>query len=315
MKVGLIGLGRWGKIHLKNLLSLPDLFQVSLLCTRHSRPVAEQIPGIRYTDQWQQVVDSEVEAVVLAVPPHHHEELIRACILAGKAVLVEKPLAPTLAETQRIHDFVSSSGVPVLVDHIQLFNPLYQAAKEALRADGETPSHIICETTAPGPFRSYLSTPWDWLPHDLSLCLDLTGNPPVKVEHFRASPLPGPRHADRFHLELSLGADCRADIYVNAVSLHKNRRWQCFGEHHVYGFEERPGSKAATKAEWSLTERDQLPPEWSPRQQEIVTNQAISPLEQVLRCFHQGVAEGGGEKFGTDLALSIAQVCDQLNEV
>ena len=94
--------------------------------------VAEPI-GARVTaDPHQLITDSEVEAVLIASHDATHPEFIRACVAAGKPVLCEKPLAPTLEESAALLVEIGSQAALVSLGFMRRFDPGYVALKAAI---------------------------------------------------------------------------------------------------------------------------------------------------------------------------------------
>ena len=136
-RLGLIGVGRWGKVYLRTLASLSDRCRLSGLCTSNPENADGLGPSVTVTPDWRALVQSDCDAVIIATPPATHAQIVEACLEAGKPCLVEKPLCLDVATAERLHRRVQASGVPVLVDHTQLFSPAYQALREAVVRGGE----------------------------------------------------------------------------------------------------------------------------------------------------------------------------------
>jgi predicted dehydrogenase len=89
--------------------------------------------GARFVaDPLEAAVDPEVAAVVVCTPEHLHVEPALAAIDAGKAVAVEKPLAHSVEDAERIRDHARARSVPLLAGHILRFEPRYAAARRAI---------------------------------------------------------------------------------------------------------------------------------------------------------------------------------------
>jgi predicted dehydrogenase len=91
--------------------------------------------GARFVaDPLEAASDREVGGVAVCTPEHLHVEPALAAIDAGKAVMVEKPLAHSVEDAGRIRDRARERGVPVLAGHILRFEPRYAAARRAIEA-------------------------------------------------------------------------------------------------------------------------------------------------------------------------------------
>ena len=87
-----------------------------------------------YTDYKAMLCAEQLDAVVVAVPARLHEEVALAAVEAGCAVLVEKPLAPSLAEGRRLVDAAAAAGVKLMPGHVERFNPALQELVRRVRA-------------------------------------------------------------------------------------------------------------------------------------------------------------------------------------
>jgi predicted dehydrogenase len=135
--VAVVGLGFMGSRWARALAEHPlaDVRAVSDVREELGRETAERLGARFVRDGLDAADDPEVEAVVVCTPEHLHVEPALAAIAAGKAVLVEKPLAHTVEDAVRIRDRAAERGVPVLAGHILRFEARYAAARRAIEAD------------------------------------------------------------------------------------------------------------------------------------------------------------------------------------
>jgi predicted dehydrogenase len=134
--VAVVGLGFMGSRWARVLAEHPSarLAAVSDVRAEVGREMAERL-GVRFlAGALEAVSDSEVDAVVVCTPEHLHLEPALAAIEAGKALLVEKPLAHTIEAAEQIRDRADELGVPVLTGHILRFEPRYAAVRAAIDA-------------------------------------------------------------------------------------------------------------------------------------------------------------------------------------
>ncbi len=129
--VGIIGAGSFGERHAQALAALDD---VRLVAATRTNPAAlaeftARYGGRGYTDYHALLADPAVEAVVIATPHHLHTGAVETAARAGKHILLEKPMAPTLAECDRILAAADQAGVPLIT---------YPAGK----ADGAHPGRV-----------------------------------------------------------------------------------------------------------------------------------------------------------------------------
>ena len=105
MRFGLIGFGAWGKLHAEAIRKAPGAELAAIACASEASAQAarEAYPQARVHRDWRALVaDPSLEAVDIVVPNHLHAEIAIAALDAGKDVLLEKPMASTIAECERI---------------------------------------------------------------------------------------------------------------------------------------------------------------------------------------------------------------------
>ena len=102
---GVIGLGWFGEVHADNLAEMPDI-ELTALCTRRPERLTEIADRLgvekRYTDYHQLLADPDVDAVSVTTHFYDHRQITIDALRAGKHVLLEKPMAPTVADCDRI---------------------------------------------------------------------------------------------------------------------------------------------------------------------------------------------------------------------
>jgi predicted dehydrogenase len=171
VRLGLVGAGRWGFRIAETLRSLPGV-ELAAISSRHA-PSFDR-GGALWFERWQDLVGSgRCDGVVVASSPDTHVAIALGALDAGLAVMIEKPLALSLAEARRLANDVASRVAPavVLVDHIHLFARAYEAMKSRLRSPVTEIRSYGCSFE---PWRPYSSL-FDYGPHDVSMVLDLAG--------------------------------------------------------------------------------------------------------------------------------------------
>lgn len=132
MKILLIGLGRWGKNHLRVWNELnQDLYIAEKFESQHSLCELYKIDKNKITTDYKQFLD-KVDAVSIVTPTDSHFEIIKDCINAGKDVFVEKPVCMTSAEAKIINDMVKQNQTILQVGHIFRFNPVSSYIKNKI---------------------------------------------------------------------------------------------------------------------------------------------------------------------------------------
>ncbi len=137
IRFGIIGLGRFGEVHCQALANLPGV-EILALCTR-TKSRLEEFGGRfsvdrLFTDYRELLADPQVDAVSVVTMWDQHAEPAIGAIEAGKHVFVEKPLASTVADCDRIVNAAARSASACMVGHICRFNPRFAAAKREIEA-------------------------------------------------------------------------------------------------------------------------------------------------------------------------------------
>jgi predicted dehydrogenase len=174
-----IGCGYWGPNLLRAFASLPDC---AIRWVAEPRPerqeyVRANLPQVKVTSSWGEAIgDPEVQAVVIASPAATHLELARAALLAGKHVLVEKPLAMSVAGVDELAGLAAERGRVVMVGHTFLYNSAVRRTRELIAAgDLGDLYYLYTQRLNLGQVRSDVNVWWNLAPHDVSILLYLLG--------------------------------------------------------------------------------------------------------------------------------------------
>ena len=184
IKIGLVGYGHWGPNYLRNLQFL-DNVEVALVCDQNAKSLGKihkQYPHIKTVTEFLSVLDSSVDAVIIATPAATHYELSQKCLKAGKHVLVEKPLALEVEEASELVQLARDSRRTLMVGHTFLYNPAIQKMKAFVDQGILGKIYYLQATrTHLGLIRNDVSAVWDLAPHDVSIFSYLLGKEPKKV--------------------------------------------------------------------------------------------------------------------------------------
>lgn len=185
MKVAVIGVGSMGRNHARvySELAEAELVAVSDADSKQAESIAEKFGAHAYTDYHELLEKEKPDAVSIAVPTVLHEEVGIAALEAGAHVLMEKPIAATVEEGQRLIAKAQSLGRQLMVGHIVRFNPAIQALKQKLAA-GELGRifQVFCRRAGPFPARIRdVGVVVDLAPHDVDLMRFLTDADPIRV--------------------------------------------------------------------------------------------------------------------------------------
>ncbi|NPV06500.1 MAG: Gfo/Idh/MocA family oxidoreductase [Anaerolineae bacterium] len=131
---GVIGVGTWGEMHARVYSAFPGvrLVAVSDLDEARGREVADR-DGAAYYRDYRELLDREdIHAVSVVTPDHTHTGIATDAFEAGKHVLLEKPMAQSVAECERIIAASKRAGKKLMVDFHNRWNPPFYKAKRAI---------------------------------------------------------------------------------------------------------------------------------------------------------------------------------------
>ncbi len=220
LHIGLIGRGRWGKNIEATLASFEDV-RVSNIERGAEMP-------------------HDLDGVCIATPSTTHATISLPYIEKGIPTFIEKPLTTSLADAERLRDAARASGALIHVGHIQLYNPAFQAIMKILPELGTLRS-IVCEGMNNSP-RTDSSVLWDWLPHDLSMAIELLKREPEGVEAWVA----GEPHASLAITKFHFGDTLLMSV-MSAELPTKRRVVTSTGEKGVLIFDDRAERKLTLK--------------------------------------------------------------------
>jgi len=163
LRVALVGMGRIGRVHLQALSTArqADVIGVYDLNQDLARERA-QAANVRLFASWQEVLsDPDVQCVGILLPHDLHEQYAVEALEAGKHVVCEKPLAPTLGECDRMLAAATRCGRKLSPVHNRVFSPAIEKMREIVHQDsiGEV---FLAQTTgfeAPPTVQTWLATP------------------------------------------------------------------------------------------------------------------------------------------------------------
>ena len=132
---GVIGLGWFGEVHADNLAEIPEI-ELAALCTRRPERLNEigERLGVnrRYTDYRELLADTEIDVVSITTHINDHRDIAIDALRSGKHVLLEKPMAPTVADCEQIVEVANNAKGFFMVGHICRFDPRVTIAKQAI---------------------------------------------------------------------------------------------------------------------------------------------------------------------------------------
>lgn len=182
-RTAVVGCGQWGKNLVRNFAELGALRTACDNDPLKLAPLRARYPEITLTSSFPETLkDDEVAGVVIATPAGSHYALAKEALLAGKDVLVEKPLALKAAEGRELVELANRQSRILMVGHLLRYHPALVKLK-ALIDEGKLGKlyYIYSNRLNLGRFRTEENILWSFAPHDLSAILHLLGEVPTSV--------------------------------------------------------------------------------------------------------------------------------------
>jgi predicted dehydrogenase len=223
LRVAVVGVGHLGRHHARLFAAADGVELVAVVDNAPGRAaeIAGQYGG-EALEHWRDL-HGRVDAVSIAVPTESHAEIAVGCIEAGAAVLVEKPIASSVADATRIVDAGARHGVVCAVGHSERFNPAVIAARPHL-AD---PRFIEIHRLGAFPDRSLdVDVIFDLMIHDLDLLLATVESEVVGIEAVGVNVLT-PK-TDIANARLRFASGCIANLTASRISRDRVRKARFF---------------------------------------------------------------------------------------
>lgn len=184
-QIGLIGAGAWGKNHLRNLYNLGVLNCVLETSAQMTKQLKAEYPELEFVKGLDDILGKEeIKGIVIAAPAEMHFELTKKALLAGKDVLVEKPLALNVKDGEELVKLAEENKRILMVGHILQYHSAVIKLKEMID-NGELGQirYIYSNRLNIGKLRTEENVLWSFAPHDISLIIMfMNGEGPYKVD-------------------------------------------------------------------------------------------------------------------------------------
>jgi predicted dehydrogenase len=182
LRIGVTGAGYFGRFHALKVAASPRAVLVGVHDADAARAAAVAVEAGSVGLGFAELLAGS-DALVVAAPAAVHFELAGAALRAGRHVLVEKPIAATLAEADGLAALAAARGLVLQVGHLERFSAAFSAVRARLRQNGAGLVRRI-EASRVAPFKERgtdVSVVLDLMIHDLDLVLALVGAEPVRV--------------------------------------------------------------------------------------------------------------------------------------
>ena len=217
-QIAIIGMGKWGK----NLIrEFAKFSKVKTCITTGNRKnivwLKENYPDTNhYTDINKVLNDPDIDAIIISTPINSHFTIAKKSLESKKHIFVEKPLAKTVSQAEKLIEIANRNQLCLFVGHIFLYNEIFKKIKTIHKT--ESIKHANFEWKKLGTFDENIFD--NLLSHDLSLNLELFGMPKkiqINDKYGFLTPV------DRFSLELFFDKTIKSEITIDRIAHFKKK--------------------------------------------------------------------------------------------
>ncbi len=185
IQAGIIGYGYWGPNLVRNFFSQKNCTIKAIADSRLNRLelVSKAYPSIKTLQNADDLInDTEIDAVIIATPVFTHFDLAKKALMAGKHVLLEKPMASSVKECETLINLAHQKNLLLMVDHTFLYTGAVEKIKEIIDAGTLGNVKYLDSTRINlGLFQPDINVLWDLAPHDLSIVRYLHDEKPSSI--------------------------------------------------------------------------------------------------------------------------------------
>ena len=241
VSVGVVGLGYWGPNLARNFDRLGET-ELRWVCDASDDALARmgaQFPSTKTTTSLDDLLsDDSLDAIVIATPVPLHADLAVRVLEAGKHCFVEKPLAQSVADAERVVEAAERAGKVLMVGHLLEYHPGVRKLKEvAGSGDLGTIRYIYGNRLNLGKLRPDENALWSLGAHDVSVLLYLAEEEPDELHAYGESYM-NPPVEDVVFCVLRFPSGLMAHLHLSWLDPHKDRRFTIVGSEKMATFDD-----------------------------------------------------------------------------
>ncbi|MDC0947839.1 Gfo/Idh/MocA family oxidoreductase [Gammaproteobacteria bacterium] len=239
LAVAVIGAGQWGINHVREFAELGVLAHVVDPDPINRERVIDRWPAVAVSESIEPILDdAAIGGVIIAAPAPLHCSIAAQALRAGKDVLVEKPLALTVADGRMLCELAEDEDRILMVGHLLQYHPIFCAVVErAQQSDFGPIRQIWSHRKQFGRFRSEENALWSLAPHDVSMVNRLFGAAPTALDVV-ASRSVSSQLADNVFLGLDYANGLSGHVHVSWHHPYKEHRLVVAGEEQMVVFDD-----------------------------------------------------------------------------
>lgn len=224
LKIGVVGAGHLGKIHIKLIKELSDKFEFVGFYDQHSenaQKVSEE-HGIKAFDSLDELLN-EVDCIDIVTPTLSHFDCASKALRMSRHVFIEKPVTETVDEARQLLTLMNDAGVKVQVGHVERFNPAFQAAKPYLTNPMFIETHRLAQFNPRG---TDVPVVLDLMIHDLDIILSVVQSDVKRISASGVAVVSDTPDIANARIEFENG--CVANLTSSRISMKNMRKSRFF---------------------------------------------------------------------------------------
>jgi predicted dehydrogenase len=318
LRIGVAGLGYWGPNLARNFAAIPGC-ELAWCCDADAAArdrAAARFPSAGTAASLDELLDDPaLDAVALATPVPTHAELAVRVLEAGKHCFVEKPLAQSVADAERVVAAAQATGRVLMVGHLLEYHPGVHKLKELTDSGalGDQIYYIYGNRLNLGKIRADENALWSLGAHDVSVVLHLAGEEPWEaVAHGESYVRPGVEDVVFCFLRFPSGL-C-AHLHLSWLDPHKERRFTVVGSRQMATFDDMALEAKLTIYDKGVEEPARGYGEYITRSGAIFSPQIpnVEPLRVECEHFVESVRRGETPRSDGVSGLRVVRVLEQL---
>lgn len=223
LKIGVVGAGHLGKIHLKQIKEIPLYTLVGFydISTEAASAVSAEL-GVQSFPSMEELIKA-VDVVDIVVPTLYHFECAKAAIKKSKHVFIEKPIAGTVAEAKNLVALANEANIKAQIGHVERFNPAFLAVKDKIEQPMFIEGHRLAQFNPRG---TDVSVVLDLMIHDIDIVLSLVKSDVKRISASGVAIISETPDIANARIEFDNG--CVANLTASRISLKNMRKIRLF---------------------------------------------------------------------------------------
>ncbi len=285
-KIGVVGAGHLGKIHLKILQNAPFVNLVGFF--DNDPKVRKEIKSkfnIKSFESYQELIDNS-DIVDIVTPTLSHFNCAKEALRSNKHVFIEKPVTHTIEEVKKLIKLAQTTGRKVQVGHVERFNPAFTEAQKLINQPRFIEVHRLAQFNSRGTDVSVIH---DLMIHDLDIVLHVVKSPVKSINASGVSVLSNTPDIANARIEFING--CVANITSSRMSLNNVRKSRFFQKNAYVSVDFLNRSHEFIRLDSNKIPSDKIvvtSPNFKPKESVIIQTESVSninPIEEELKSF------------------------------